>query len=114
MKKARIQDWVLLQSGDPYTAPECRRFVINGKIFGDPKGRFKDGEDIIIHPKTFQGRTAQTSRTTYVMGAMHKRYAKMMSERRICMRAPFRNVERAKVDGRALFIAEWRNKEDDQ
>lgn len=43
--KYQLKEWSFGSNDSPYTAPECRSFVLGGKVFGHPK--HQDGKNII-------------------------------------------------------------------
>lgn len=59
-----LRNWSVIEDDDGYTAPELRRMVLIGEVYGHPK--YKDGSmiktSVVI---TSEGRTIQTKSGTY-------------------------------------------------
>lgn len=71
MSNPRLEDWsVHRDSRDPYRAPELCQTSVKGKVYGDPTGRFGDGERIRVFPRSATGRTIHTRSSNYDLGEM--------------------------------------------
>lgn len=70
----RLEDWGVVGHDDPYTAPECRKYRLHGKVYGHP--RFKDGDSVTTSSidKT-EGKLILTrSGSKYELGKVNSEY----------------------------------------
>ncbi len=65
----RIENWSVVESDDPYAAPECQVRRLAGEVFGHP--RFEDGTKITTsRMKRVDGNQVTTgSGSVYTLGA---------------------------------------------
>lgn len=72
-----LQDWAVVSSATPYTAPECITQSLRGKVYGHTK--FTDGESVIT--SYIIGKRAHLvvtkSGSLYKLGRVSKEYAKL-------------------------------------
>jgi hypothetical protein len=73
LRPIRIENWSIVLSGDPYTAPELRASRLVGKVFGHPD--FPDGSEITSSAiKELRGGIVRTANRDYVLGWCSPQY----------------------------------------
>jgi hypothetical protein len=69
MSNAILEEWSLMQTTDPYTAPELRKVVALGKVYGHPS--VTDGSQVTtstIQVINLDNREIRTLNHTYTLG----------------------------------------------
>ena len=76
MTTAILENWSVVEDGNPYMAPECRSVYVHGDIFGDIHSRWKDGHSITTSRiKAVSGRYVTTnSGSSYLLGKIDPDY----------------------------------------
>jgi hypothetical protein len=77
----RLENWsIILDDGNPYLAPECRKNRLHGNIYED--SRFLDGTPVTtssLQNIDIENKVAQTRNTQYTLGQMSLDYQKYLA-----------------------------------
>jgi hypothetical protein len=72
MRTARLENWSVVNTSGPYTAPEISRYALHGVIYDDANKRFVDGTVIstsMLTSISYKGASATTrSGSEYTLG----------------------------------------------
>ena len=73
MREARLENWLVVNYGDPYTPPELQIPRLHGSVFGHEC--FQDGESITTSRISgVNGDYILTRNTAYILGEIDPKY----------------------------------------
>jgi hypothetical protein len=83
----RLENWsVIINDQSPFIAPELCYRMLNGEIYNDERGKFKDGTRITTSPLVefdYKNKVAKTLNTIYTLGNLSENYLKWVRENNI-------------------------------